>query len=216
MLLLLKIEISSIVNCCFIINQNELKFYLQLHGSSLKYIPLFSANLYWLGVWTKSHQNRLLKYLNWNYLSLVNLQNYLWLLDFRSHIENHVSNYRASSLIFVAFISHYVLKFIYGMFLNIFHLLFTYFNFDFSVIYSVHVLIFVYTINTKNYLPWQVYYLDYPPLPMKSINLRYVSVSVHKILYCHVINFAYQVSEDYGDHVLEVKYFEIMSLLTCL
>jgi hypothetical protein len=31
-LLLLKIEISSIVHCCFSISQNELKFYLQLHG----------------------------------------------------------------------------------------------------------------------------------------------------------------------------------------
>jgi hypothetical protein len=30
--LLLKIEISSIVHCCFIINQNELKFKLPLHG----------------------------------------------------------------------------------------------------------------------------------------------------------------------------------------
>ena len=32
-LLLLKIEISSIVHCCFIINLNELKFLLQLHGN---------------------------------------------------------------------------------------------------------------------------------------------------------------------------------------
>ena len=31
-LLLLKIEISSIVHCCFSISQNELKFKLQLHG----------------------------------------------------------------------------------------------------------------------------------------------------------------------------------------
>ena len=31
-LLLLKIEISSIVHCCFSISQNELKFELQLHG----------------------------------------------------------------------------------------------------------------------------------------------------------------------------------------
>jgi hypothetical protein len=31
-LLLLKLEISSIVHCCFSISQNELKFYLQLHG----------------------------------------------------------------------------------------------------------------------------------------------------------------------------------------
>jgi hypothetical protein len=30
-LLLLKIEISSIVHCCFSISQNELKFELQLH-----------------------------------------------------------------------------------------------------------------------------------------------------------------------------------------
>jgi hypothetical protein len=32
-LLVLKIEISSIVHCCFIINVNELKFLLQLHGN---------------------------------------------------------------------------------------------------------------------------------------------------------------------------------------
>ena len=32
-LLLLKIEISSIVHCCFSINQNELKFELHLHGN---------------------------------------------------------------------------------------------------------------------------------------------------------------------------------------
>jgi hypothetical protein len=32
-LLLLKIEISSIVHCCFIINLNQLKFLLQLHGN---------------------------------------------------------------------------------------------------------------------------------------------------------------------------------------
>ena len=32
-LLLLKIEISSIVHCCFIINLNELNFLLQLHGN---------------------------------------------------------------------------------------------------------------------------------------------------------------------------------------
>jgi hypothetical protein len=32
-LLLLKIEISSIVHCCFSISQNELKLYLQLHGN---------------------------------------------------------------------------------------------------------------------------------------------------------------------------------------
>jgi hypothetical protein len=31
-LLLLKIEISAIVHCCFSISQNELKFQLQLHG----------------------------------------------------------------------------------------------------------------------------------------------------------------------------------------
>jgi hypothetical protein len=31
-LLLLKIEISSIVHCCFSVSQNELKCYLQLHG----------------------------------------------------------------------------------------------------------------------------------------------------------------------------------------
>jgi hypothetical protein len=31
-LLLLKIEISSIVHCCFSISQNELNFELQLHG----------------------------------------------------------------------------------------------------------------------------------------------------------------------------------------
>jgi hypothetical protein len=31
-LLLLKLEISSIVHCCFSISQNELKFKLQLHG----------------------------------------------------------------------------------------------------------------------------------------------------------------------------------------
>ena len=31
-LLLLKIEISSIVHCCFSISQNEFKFELQLHG----------------------------------------------------------------------------------------------------------------------------------------------------------------------------------------
>jgi hypothetical protein len=31
-LLLLNIEISSIVHCCFSISQNELKFELQLHG----------------------------------------------------------------------------------------------------------------------------------------------------------------------------------------
>ena len=31
-LLLLKIEISSIVHCCFSLSQNELKFYLQLPG----------------------------------------------------------------------------------------------------------------------------------------------------------------------------------------
>jgi hypothetical protein len=28
----LKIEISSIVHCCFSLSQNELKFLLQLHG----------------------------------------------------------------------------------------------------------------------------------------------------------------------------------------
>jgi hypothetical protein len=32
-LLLLKIEISSIVHCCSIINLNELQFLLQLHGN---------------------------------------------------------------------------------------------------------------------------------------------------------------------------------------
>jgi hypothetical protein len=31
--MLLKIEISSIVYCCFIINLNELKFLMQLHGN---------------------------------------------------------------------------------------------------------------------------------------------------------------------------------------
>jgi hypothetical protein len=31
-LLLLKIEISSIVHCCFSVSQNELKFQLQIHG----------------------------------------------------------------------------------------------------------------------------------------------------------------------------------------
>jgi hypothetical protein len=43
-LLLLKIEISSIVHCCFIINQAELKFncsYMAM--SSLTYIPGFSV-----------------------------------------------------------------------------------------------------------------------------------------------------------------------------
>jgi hypothetical protein len=32
-LLLPKIEISLVVNLCFITNKNELKFYLQLHGN---------------------------------------------------------------------------------------------------------------------------------------------------------------------------------------
>jgi hypothetical protein len=36
-LLLLKIEISSIVHCCFSISQNELKFELQLHDTLLKW-----------------------------------------------------------------------------------------------------------------------------------------------------------------------------------
>jgi hypothetical protein len=32
-IMLLKIEISSIAHCCFIINLNELNFLLQLHGN---------------------------------------------------------------------------------------------------------------------------------------------------------------------------------------
>ena len=40
-LLLLKIEISSIVHCCFSISQNELKFYLQLHGK--EYFNIYSV-----------------------------------------------------------------------------------------------------------------------------------------------------------------------------
>ena len=54
-LLLLKIEISSLVHCCFIINLNELKFLLQLLGNeySLTYIPGFSVKFFFQPIYTE-------------------------------------------------------------------------------------------------------------------------------------------------------------------
>ena len=61
-LLLLKIEISSIVHCCFSISQNELKFYncSYMAMSSLTYSGFFceicSASLFHLGIlWDENH-----------------------------------------------------------------------------------------------------------------------------------------------------------------
>ena len=55
-LLLLKIEISSIVHCCFSISRIELKFQLKLHGNeqfniySVFFCEIFSASLFHLGI----------------------------------------------------------------------------------------------------------------------------------------------------------------------
>ena len=55
-LLLPKIEISLVVNLCFITNKNELKFYLQLHGNEQFNIyfgffcEICSASLFHLGI----------------------------------------------------------------------------------------------------------------------------------------------------------------------
>ena len=60
-LLLLKIEISSIVHCCFVINLNELKFncsYIEM--SSLTYIPGFSVKFFFQPIYTD--------YANWHIL----------------------------------------------------------------------------------------------------------------------------------------------------
>jgi hypothetical protein len=53
-LLLQKIEISSIVHCCFSINQNELKFELQLHGNEYFniYIPVFFVKFSFQPIYT--------------------------------------------------------------------------------------------------------------------------------------------------------------------
>ena len=51
--LLLKIEISLIVYCCFIISKNELKFYLQQHGNFLL-ADLYRLCIFWGG---KNHLN---------------------------------------------------------------------------------------------------------------------------------------------------------------
>ena len=56
MAVLPKIEISLVVNFYFITNQNELKFYLQLHGNeqfsiySGFFCEIFSASLFRLGI----------------------------------------------------------------------------------------------------------------------------------------------------------------------
>ena len=52
-LLLLKIEISSIVHCCFSVSQNELKFQLQLHGKEqFNIYSCFSVKFFFQPIYT--------------------------------------------------------------------------------------------------------------------------------------------------------------------
>jgi hypothetical protein len=52
-LLLLKIEISSIVHCCFSISQNELKFNCSyMARCSLTYVPVFSVKFFFQPIYT--------------------------------------------------------------------------------------------------------------------------------------------------------------------
>ena len=70
-LLLLKIEISSNFHCCFILNQNELKFSLQLHGNEqFNIYSVFFCEIFFQPIYTdyanqayfdkRSHLNLLL------------------------------------------------------------------------------------------------------------------------------------------------------------
>jgi hypothetical protein len=54
-LLLLKIEISSIVHCCFSLSQNELNYCSYIARSSLTYIPGFSVKFFFQPIFTDTH-----------------------------------------------------------------------------------------------------------------------------------------------------------------
>jgi hypothetical protein len=135
-LLLLKIEISSIVNCCFIINQNELKFYGMFWLRMHRHIYL----------WNVLAQNRLISiygmfllrmdrhiYL-WNvfaqngssYLSMewfgserivISIYRMLWLrTDRHIYLWNVLAQNGSSYLSIECFGSEWIVISIYGMF----------------------------------------------------------------------------------------------------
>ena len=110
-LLLPKIEISSIVHCCFSISQNELKFQLQLHGNqqfnnilgfSVRFVqPVYSVQEYYeIKITSKKSFGGPLSKLRATPPFSIN---------FRCQIENQVSDYRllgASSFIPYAWDRH--------------------------------------------------------------------------------------------------------------